>query len=947
MCSHLSNWLVSLTSSGPSLGQIDDSIIGTAELTRSGVQFDKYHAMLLFQHISRLPSFADMNDADARITGRECFSKTLEGTPINFTREPEFYKRDMIPWITYDPSEIEVRIEKGKLLSGVLDKKSIGSNAKGGLYHLIALEYGSTRALDAIFDQQQLAMGYMRQFGFTIGVMDLLISKDAKAEIDRIAADIINKSRLITDLLDNEEIIPPIGKTVGEFYEELQINVVKVLDDFTEAILRGMEPFKNNLFKLTIFGSKGNLSNLCNIVSAVGQKLINGERIREQFGYRRASPHFTRFDTSPEARGYNPNSFLAGMSLSEYVFDAMASRFDLISKALSTSITGEQNRKSIKNNESLTVNNFRQCVKGNYIVDFGYGENFLDPRHVERVKFPTVGPSDAAFEKKYRNEAFPAEFETIRADRARYREIFMSIERMNTKELMQDERNMPVHVARIISYALTDAPKRDPPSDDEIAGMIETINAFCDGLVYVLVNGIQERLRAPVPTELRSAVWLLTMLIRSHLYSNALAEQRITPDMLTQILDKIRLRYSQALIAPGTPVGIIAAQSFSEPLTQYMLNAHHRSATGGTSKSTIISVKEVLGAYIVGKLRDPRMLVPIISEYAHDKAKVQEIANNIEVMKFKQFGSMWQIFFERFGEPVHSRYKQEGRALGEFVRMNPLIPPPGDLARWCVRFDITKGTLILKNMSLELLVRRVREQFPDAYVAYTPENAPRIVIRVYPRVIMFKGAITLGLIEDFKNNILETTIRGVDSILNTAIAPMLRNKIADDGAIVRDTGLWGVSTNGTNLYGIFCNKYVDAYNVLTDAIQEVAEVLGIEAARQKIISEMRNLIDICNHAHYLVYANEMTWTGRVTSIESKGVKIRERNNILLRMGFSAPFAALEEAAVRAAHDPVIGLSAPLMIGSVPKYGTLYNRFHVNEEFVRANMRNAEQYVEEL
>lgn len=944
--SSVANWFVSHTTSSPSLGLVDDAIIGSAELTRSDVTYDKYHAMLLCQSTTILPSFSDVGKEG--ISGRDCVSKILADTPINFTRMTEWYKPNMAAHIKYDPTEIKVKIDQGKLIQGVLDKKSIGAGANGGIFHIIANEYGANKALEVMFNMQQMAIAHILQFGYTIGIMDLMIPETSKREIDGIAADIINKSKLITEELHNGEIIPPIGKTVEEFFEERQINTLSIFDDFTEPILRAINPKTNNLFKLIMFGSKGKLDNMFNMISAVGQKLINGERIRQKFGYKRTLAYFPRFDTSPESRGYITNSYLAGMTSSHYVFNAMAARFDLISKALSTSVTGEQNRKSIKNLESIIINNYRWAIKNRNIVQFAYGEDFLDPRRVERVKFPTVMISDEAFSSKYHHKGFSEFFAVMEKDRKEYRRLFMQVENMNVKELMSDERRMPVEVERTINDITRDnQDSLKEPDEKTLVQLVNTVNAFCEGIPYVLINEIQEKRKTKIPDQILAASWLLTMLIRSHLHPNALIAQKMTPGVLQIIINKIRLRYAQALIEPGTAAGIIAAQSFSEPLTQYMLDAHHRSASGGTSKGGMTRAKEVLGVKDVSKLDSPSMLIPVLPEYAGNKAKVQEIANNIEVMKFQQFVVLWQVFFEKYGEPVHSKYKHESNMIAEFAKLNPLIAPPGDLVKWCIRIVLNKTTLILKNMALELIITRLREAFPDTFIVYTPENSKQVVIRIYMRSTMYKGPISTNDVVAWKDSILDTIIRGVDGIVNTNVVKMIRNKINPDGSISRNDNLWGISTNGTNMRGILTNKYVDKYNVQTDAIQETYQMFGVEAARQKIMSGLRDLVEGINHRHYMTYADEMTYTGRPTSIEASGLKTRESSNVLLRVGASSPLATMEEAAVNSMEDAVTGITSSLLIGTVPKVGTLYNSFSINQSFVQEHIKRPEDIIQTL
>jgi DNA-directed RNA polymerase beta' subunit len=142
------------------------------------------------------------------------------------------------------------------------------------------------------------------------------------------------------------------------------------------------------------------------------------------------------------------------------------------------------------------------------------------------------------------------------------------------------------------------------------------------------------------------------------------------------------------------------------------------------------------------------------------------------------------------------------------------------------------------------------------------------------------------------------------------------------------------------------NEFIDGSKVQTDAIMEIYRTLGIEAARQKIITELRKLSP-CNHRHYLVYADEMTRNGRVTSIERGGLSAREASNYLLRIGFSSPIQTLEEAGINAVTDEVTGVTAPLLVGSVPRVGTLYNQISIDSEMVRKYHKTPDNMLELL
>lgn len=957
------NWFTKHAYSSPMLGQADDSIIGSFCLTRSHVKFDKYHAMLLHAHCMHLPDFNKFGTIDEKgeyvhsgqkvYTGRDMITMSLIATPVNLDRSTNYYMQALAPYIDYKADEIKVSIKNGVHLSGVLDKKTIAKGNIGGLYHLIAIEYGPQKALEVMYNMQQLAINYLSQRGFTFSIMDLLISPTTLNEIYKITSGILRKSDLITEQLDNGEIIPPVGKTVEEYYEELQIANLKIIDDYAQPVFSSIDATANNFIQLILSGSKGSINHFYHVSSSIGQIVINGKRPQAKFAYARTFPHFPRYEKKPEANGFIANSYISGMNAVEEAANAMNARFDFISKALYTSVTGESNRKSVKNLESIIVNNCRMCVKASNIVQLVYGDNSLDTRYMLKVKIPTIKISNEAFATGYKYTPsdvklapiFDAEFKALERDRQQYRDIYMRLEKITPNEPISDERLVCIDVARVLSDVLREHGEQKP-SEDEIAEMVGEVALFCDNLHYTLVNSIQAAQKTPQPDFVKQATWPLELVTRAVLCSkNALT--KLSKKTLQHILDKIKVTQLSSLVEYGCAIGIIAALSFSEPLTQYMLDAHHRTTTGGTSKSVMSEVREVLGAKPKEKLAAPSMILTL-KDPAATHQTYKTIANYIESMKFRDFVSIAQIFFEKFGEPTHPRYKHEAEFIEEFKRSNPAIKPPADLIKWCCRFVINKNQLIYKNMNLELIVNRIRDQFPDLYVVYTPENSEKIILRVYIRSSHFKEHVEQDAIETVRDSLLDLIIRGVSGIISANVTKLVRGKIEADGSIGLINEKLAIKTNGTNLSGILDIAEIDPYETQTDAIEEIQNLLGIEAARQRLITSIRNLgAGGLNYNHVSIYADEITFLGRITSIEKQGLGVRETNNVMLRMGFSSPIQTLEEAALNCLTDPIEGITSPLLIGTVPEIGTAYNKFYINAPMIAANTTKPDEWLDKI
>lgn len=965
--SSVANWFISTKSSGPVTGQVQDSTIGSYVMTKSGVVVNKFHAMQLFANtgMHTLPFKSDT------YTGREIASMIFKDTPINYKRAPSSFNEVYTPFIDYDKDEVMTVMEHGVLIKGVLDKKAIGAKAEGGLYHLISRAYGSQKALDSIYVTQQVVLQFLMWKGFTVGVSDLLPSADDIDQIRLLVDSVKLESNEITTRLLRGEIVAPIDGTVHDFYEQQQLQALKV-DEM--RILRwifgaNFRPESNGFFQMIACGAKGINPNLISVSGVIGQTSINNERMAENFSYRRTLVFFERCATDPAAYGFVQSCYMSGMCSSEFIFQMMNGRYDLINKALTTSVTGYFMRKGIMNNQSAIVNNHRQVVKGNMIVEFLYGEDGFDSRELEKVKFNTALLSDKAVldktgvDREMSKEASNAVDEACKqiiADRDEYRKVFMSLEASAFMLQFTNDIMLPVNIQRVVESVFimakdTDHEEQQKSLTKEVfsAGLvrrIQKVKELCELYPYIYMNEMCERRRIPIPTRLSAAVTLLSWTTRAELSPNILA--KITDVQLVYIIDAVRQRISSSLIAYGTAVGVLAAQSISEPLTQYMLDSHHRSVAGGTNKSGITRVAEIYGARGVDEEASPSMLL-FLKQKNPTEAEVQTIANNIEYIEFRNIVYKQEIIIEVFSPSgdklVYPETKNDAKWIQDFMKSHPLIRAPGDLTAWCLRFVIDKGALVLKAIDLELIVRNLRSSNPGTFVVCTAENAKEIVIRVWLRSTIFRrGASEEMRARDMIDQYMSTAVRGIPRIIHAVAEKVTRYQVQQDGSLHAEF-CYAVKTVGTNLYRTALHPAIDPTQSISSSVGDTFEIFGIEAARNKIISETLAFMGsgAPNMRHLRLYADEMTRTGRVTSIERGGLSAREPGNILLRMAYGAPIQVVTDAALSGSRCKIYGVSAPQVLGSMPRIGTFYNSICVNEDFVRKNKKSVDSVLDEL
>ena len=957
---------ISYKNARPVIGEAQDSLIGTAELTRSETRMDKAHAMQMLAQADIIHDFSQYPD-DHLFSGRDIITIYLKesNNEINYTGRPAIYNPMHEKFRTYNPDDIKIEIDRGELKSGILDKASVGEGANGGIFHIIHNQYGADAALEACFVVQQLAISYLFNRGVTVSLADIMLKDKTLERIHTIEKGLISESMNITERLKQGNIIPPLGKTITEYYEEQQINALDAGDEYWPYILSDIDTNQNNLYKLIAYGSKGKLFNFKNVSAAIGQIEINGERIPENFGGRTA-PYFTRHDPRPGARGYIANGYRTGITPTEFIFHAMENRYQLINKALSTSITGMKNREAIKNLESLIVDNQRKLTKQPGIVQLLYGGDGVDPRFLEKVKFPTMDKSfsDARFKETFHSQTkdftksaksalqklFDEEYKQLVDDRAFYRDVFLRVE-IASGQVYSDALPMPVNIRRIIEdtiYNLEIHMKSNDSRTPEFSPQeaIEKVRDLCETIPYALLNEIQEQKRSPIPPHLRDATRLLQVLIRSYLNTSALRKLSITDEALDIILYNIKLTYNRSLIAYGMAMGIIAAQSISEPMTQMVLDSHHNSGAASTKKKGMFRIQEITGAKPTEKMKAPSMTIQVKEEFETNKTKVHEIAHHIEMMKLQDFINSSKIFFEKYGEPVHPDFKQEKNMIRDFEKYNLGVSAPKDLANWCIRLTLDKYKLIEKQMRMETIYYEVVKKFPDVHIVYTSDNAENIIVRIYMRSVMIrKPNITSDYIREIANDIQNTVIRGVPGIRAAFVKDGTKTVQAPDGSL-EERAYHYIFTDGTNLEAIMENPYIDPYTVQSDSIIEMYNILGIGASREKVIYEFRDQVNEPSYRHFTVYADEMTVSGKVTSIDRYGTAKRDAS-ILLRISDASPISVIEESAINGVTDYLKGVSPPIMLGKNPRVGDLYNIFKWDEDFVDSQIKSTADILEEL
>jgi len=335
-----------------------------------------------------------------------------------------------------------------------------------------------------------------------------------------------------------------------------------------------------------------------------------------------------------------------------------------------------------------------------------------------------------------------------------------------------------------------------------------------------------------------------------------------TEAQLEDILQMSVEAYERARIEPCEAVGIVAAQSIGEPGTQMTMRTFHYAG--------VAEINVTLG-------------LPRLIEIA-DARKVP----STPIMKIKL-------------EPKCARDREKARALGWKIEETNIIDIGSiavDMAKMQIVVELDEKILSRRNITVEEIAQKIgAETNVDVQVE-------GLKLTISPAQHSYRGL--LQLVEDVKS----ITLKGVKGIHRVIIR--------------KENDEYVLYTEGSALKRILQFEGVDASRTKTNNINEIAEVLGIEAARNAIISEAMDTlreqgleVDI---RHIMLVADMVTAEGEVKQIGRHGVA-GKKASVLSRAAFEVTVNHLLDAGVKGHVDELAGVTENVIVGQPIQLGT--------------------------
>ena len=308
--------IIGAKDSNPIIGCVQDALSGSYLLTKLDTKIKGSDvANFLCNTTSETKNEIDSNKI---YTGHEIFSHIIP-KGINNT----VYKND----------KKVLEIVDGELKIGILNKATL-STVKNSIINFIWDKYGPDKTRRFIDDAQRLALAYLNYHGFTFGMKDCINN----IKIDSQIKEMINNKILEYNisLTQYENDTDQINSTIIETNLSSELNAFS--SEIGNILMKSLGP-DNNLFVCVDAKSKGSLMNMQHLMGCVGQKSVEGSRIKKKVE-NRSLPIFHKDDDTPEARGFIKSSYVDGLNSYELFYDAMASREGLMDSAIK-SVTWE------------------------------------------------------------------------------------------------------------------------------------------------------------------------------------------------------------------------------------------------------------------------------------------------------------------------------------------------------------------------------------------------------------------------------------------------------------------------------------------------------------------------------------------------------------------------------------------------------------------------------
>lgn len=353
----------------------------------------------------------------------------------------------------------------------------------------------------------------------------------------------------------------------------------------------------------------------------------------------------------------------------------------------------------------------------------------------------------------------------------------------------------------------------------------------------------------------------LPLNIKNDLFTE-LERSQLSDEEINQVLEITKNVYKRSKVEPCEAVGTIAAQSIGEPGTQMTMRTFHYA--GVADINVTLGLPRLIEIVDARKVPDtPMMTIYLDAESATDRDKALQLG--------------WEI---------------------EATHVSDIADILTDTDEMQIYLEFDDRAMLQRNVNLDTVVSKL-EMLQDVDVRIDESN-----IILIPSAKRYRAL--LQVVEKVKAMV----IKGVDDIKRVVVR--------------KEREEYVLYTEGSSLKKVTALEHIDSTRTKTNNINEMAEVFGIEAARNSIIEEAMSTLReqglTVDVRHIMLVADMMTIDGEVKQIGRHGIA-GEKTSVLSRAAFEVTVNHLLDAAIRGEIDELVGVTENVIVGQPILLGT--------------------------
>ena len=343
------------------------------------------------------------------------------------------------------------------------------------------------------------------------------------------------------------------------------------------------------------------------------------------------------------------------------------------------------------------------------------------------------------------------------------------------------------------------------------------------------------------------------------------------------------------------------------------------------------------------------LTIPMKAEFnetdERGREKAREIKQDLELTLLRHITNKVAIYWDPTDEAT---VIEEDREMLKFYRemeldmpsSNLLTATEGDTTKinpWLLRFELNREEMYNKNITMADVVFVIKTIYNTVKLVYSDYNAQSLIMRIRMEFDMEQEKTYedyFSLLKKFENKMLNScVIRGVPGIKAVTFRKDEQKVFLVNGKYEKKSQ-YILDTDGSNYVRVMNHPAVDANRLYTTNIHDIMDILGLEAVRAILLSEIMPIFssEAVNYRHLGILCDYITRSGRLMSVDRYGVNKNETGP-LGKMSFEETTKIVMDAARFGEVDPMNGVSANIMMGQPFRGGTAFSQILLDDDML--------------